>query len=80
MLFGFVLASIAGFLLTVVANWTKRVPVQGATLQTLAGLWLLGRLTCLFSAALPVTLAIPVGSVVLGHARRRGGERGHRRP
>ncbi len=58
MLFGFVMASVAGFLLTAVANWTKRIPVHGATLQALVSLWLLGRLTCLISAALPVALTI----------------------
>lgn len=52
MLFGFVLAAIAGFLLTAVANWTGRAPVRGAPLAILASAWLLGRIACLVSTAL----------------------------
>jgi uncharacterized protein involved in response to NO len=58
MLFGFVMAAIAGFLLTAIPNWTGRLPVSGAPLGGLAGLWLLGRLACLVSQALPLWLAI----------------------
>jgi uncharacterized protein involved in response to NO len=29
MLFGFVMAAVAGFLLTAIPNWTKRLPVSG---------------------------------------------------
>ena len=52
MLFGFVNAAVAGFLLTAIPNWTGRLPVQGAPLALLAGLWLLGRITCFTSAFL----------------------------
>lgn len=58
MLFGFVMAAIAGFLLTAIANWTGRPPVSGAPLALLAALWLLGRISCLISALLPPWLAI----------------------
>jgi uncharacterized protein involved in response to NO len=58
MLFGFVLAAVAGFLLTAIPNWTGRLPVRGYPLAVLAGLWLLGRLACLISADLPAWLAI----------------------
>jgi len=34
MLFGFVMATIAGFLLTAIANWTGRQPVNGALLAS----------------------------------------------
>ena len=51
MLFGFVGAVVAGFLLTAIPNWTGRLPIAGPPLAALAGLWLLGRLTVLFSAA-----------------------------
>ena len=44
MLFGFVMAAVAGFLLTAIPNWTGRLPVRGYPLAVLAGLWLLGRL------------------------------------
>lgn len=57
MLFGFVLATIAGFLLTAIANWTGRPPVNGVSLALLAALWLLGRACCLISVFLPAWLA-----------------------
>ena len=44
MLFGYLAAVVAGFLLTAVPNWTGRLPVRGAPLAALAGLWLSGRL------------------------------------
>lgn len=43
MLFGFVGAAVAGFLLTAVPNWTGRLPVRGAPLAWLAVLWVAGR-------------------------------------
>lgn len=44
MLFGFVSAMIAGFLLTAVPNWTGEKARQGLPLMMLAGLWVLARL------------------------------------
>ncbi|MGH6904329.1 MAG: NnrS family protein [Geminicoccaceae bacterium] len=44
MLFGFVVAAIAGFLLTAIPNWTGRMPLQGLPLAILVGVWLAGRL------------------------------------
>lgn len=58
MFFGFVLAAVAGFLLTAVATWTGRQPVRGAQLGALASLWLIGRIESLISQWLPVWLAI----------------------
>ena len=58
MLFGFVMAAIAGFLLTAVANWTGRLPVRGMPLALLAGSWLLGRIACLTSALGPAWIFI----------------------
>ena len=58
MLFGFVMAAIAGFLLTAIPNWTKRLPIRGFSLALLAGLWLLGRIACLISALVPAWLAV----------------------
>jgi uncharacterized protein involved in response to NO len=43
MLFGFVVAAVAGFLLTAIPNWTGRMPLQGLPLAGLFGLWLAGR-------------------------------------
>jgi uncharacterized protein involved in response to NO len=59
MLFGFVGAVIAGFLLTAIPNWTGRLPIAGAPLAGLFGLWLAGRIAMLFSATLgPVVAAM----------------------
>ena len=60
MLFGFVPATIAGFMLTAIPNWTGRPPIHGAPLVGLAVLWLVGRIACLVSAFLPLWLAAAV--------------------
>jgi uncharacterized protein involved in response to NO len=57
MLFGFVMATIAGFLLTAIPNWTGRPAAAGAPLAILAGMWLLGRITCAISLMIPAWLA-----------------------
>ncbi len=51
MVFGFVSAAIAGFLLTAIPNWTGRLPLQRWSLGGLVLLWLLGRISVAFSAA-----------------------------
>jgi uncharacterized protein involved in response to NO len=43
LLFGFVVAAIAGFLLTAVPTWTSSQPVRGLPLAVLCVLWLAGR-------------------------------------
>src|SRR5262245_2249654 len=43
LLFGFVAAAIAGFLLTAIPNWTGRLPLQGWPLGALVALWAAGR-------------------------------------
>ena len=53
MIFGFVVAVIAGFLLTAVGNWTQRETAVGGPLLALAGLWLAGRLAMVLSSSLP---------------------------
>ena len=58
MLFGFVMAAVAGFLLTAVANWTGRAPLHGGVLALLASTWLLGRVVCFVSALLPAWLVL----------------------
>src|SRR5262245_7004689 len=45
LLFGFVVAAIAGFLLTAIPNWTGRLPLRGGPLAALVLLWVLGRIT-----------------------------------
>ncbi|MBG7621185.1 NnrS family protein [Herbaspirillum sp. AP02] len=57
MLFGWIMAAIAGFLLTAIPNWTGRAPLRGGVLAILAGLWLLGRVVGTVSALLPLWLA-----------------------
>lgn len=47
MLFGYLAAIIAGFLLTAVPNWTGRLPVIGPGLVGLFGLWVAGRVAML---------------------------------
>lgn len=51
MVFGFVGAVIAGFLLTAIPNWTGRLPIAGLPLAGLAGLWAAARAAVLFSAS-----------------------------
>ena len=60
MLFGFVLAAAAGFLLTAIPNGIGRQPVQARVLIVLVALWLLGRVVCLASASLPLWLAAAI--------------------
>jgi uncharacterized protein involved in response to NO len=59
MLFGFVMAAVGGFLLAAIPNWTGRASVAGVPLAVLAGLWLLGRVVCAFSALIPGWLVVP---------------------
>jgi uncharacterized protein involved in response to NO len=59
MLFGFVAAVIAGFLLTAIPNWTGRLPLRGNGLALLIGLWVLGRAAVGLSALIgPVAAAV----------------------
>ncbi|HZD25711.1 MAG TPA: NnrS family protein [Alphaproteobacteria bacterium] len=44
MVFGYATATVAGFLLTAIPNWTGRLPLQGPSLIGLVALWLAGRL------------------------------------
>nr|ACF98216.1 putative NnrS family protein [uncultured bacterium 1114] len=52
MIYGYVPAVLAGFLLTAIPNWTGRMPLQGTPLLVLVCTWLVGRLAILASAAL----------------------------
>lgn len=71
MLFGFVLAAIAGFILTAVSNWTGRPPVAGGPLAALVLLWAAGRVLNLFSMLAPfrivaaVDIAFPLALALL---------------
>ncbi|MDI1301888.1 MAG: NnrS family protein [bacterium] len=71
LLFGFVMAIIAGFLLTAVQAWTERPGLSGRPLALLAGLWLAARLAWLLNLPLPLLapleLAFPLAvALVMG--------------
>lgn len=56
MLYGFVGAAIAGFLLTAVPSWTGARGFAGTPLMLLGALWLAGRLAFAAAAVLPLSL------------------------
>lgn len=64
MIFGYLGAVIAGFVLTAVPNWTGRLPLSGLPLLGLVSLWLLGRIACAFvpspEVAMTLDLAFPI--------------------
>jgi uncharacterized protein involved in response to NO len=60
MLGGFVVAVVAGFLLTAVGNWTQRETAVGAWLGALALLWLAGRTSMLLASVLPRGVAATI--------------------
>jgi uncharacterized protein involved in response to NO len=60
MVFGFAFASVAGFLLTAIPNWTGRLPLRGAPLAMLALLWLAGRAAVLLSSHLGAAVAAAI--------------------
>lgn len=73
MLFGFVGAVVAGFLLTAIPNWTGRLPIAGKPLAALFGLWAAARMAVLFSGtigALPAALDVGFFAVLAGVAAR----------
>lgn len=82
LLFGYLWAVLAGFLLTALPSWTKRPPVAGWPLALLAGLWILGRGAMLLSGLslpqaglvallFPLALAVVVLREIIGGGNRR---------
>jgi uncharacterized protein involved in response to NO len=83
MVIGFGMAAIAGFVLTAVATWTSRPPVQGPLLGVLVLSWLLGRVAMITATLLPewlvaatdmtfpFLLAIIAGREIAGGGSRR---------
>jgi len=73
MLFGFIVAAIAGFLLTAIPNWTGRLPVRGWSLGLLFGLWVAGRVAVAISdiigaaptAVVDLSFLVAFGIIVL---------------
>lgn len=49
MVFGYAAATVAGFMLTAIPNWTGRMPLQGGPLASLALIWAVGRFAMLSS-------------------------------
>jgi len=65
LVYGYVPAIITGFLLTAVPNWTGRLPVVGARLLLLVGLWMAGRIAVLFSAVIGPAIAAAIDLLFL---------------
>jgi uncharacterized protein involved in response to NO len=65
MLFGYLPALIAGFLLTAMPNWTDRMPLRGVPLLLLFLLWLGGRLLMVFPWAGATTAAVVDGAFLV---------------
>lgn len=60
MIFGFIAAAIAGFLLTAVPSWTGERGFAGRPLIVLTGLWLAGRAAFAIGDAIPIELLLVV--------------------
>ena len=65
MLFGYLSAVLAGFLLTAIPNWTGRLPVIGTRLFLLWCLWLAGRIAMALSNFAPLIAAITDGAFLV---------------
>ena len=65
LMFGYVPAIIAGFLLTAVPNWTGRKPLSGRPLFLLFSLWLAGRLAVACSQWIGLTGSMAVAAAFL---------------
>jgi uncharacterized protein involved in response to NO len=65
MLFGYVTAAVAGFLLTAVPNWTGRAPLAGWPLGGLVLLWCAGRVAMATSAIIGAPAAAAVDCAFL---------------
>jgi uncharacterized protein involved in response to NO len=65
MLFGYIAAVVAGFLLTAVPNWTGRLPLQGRPLGVLFSVWVAGRLAVCLSAWLGWAAAMAIDGAFL---------------
>jgi uncharacterized protein involved in response to NO len=65
MLYGYLAAVVAGFLLTAIPNWTGRLPVAGPPLAALVGLWVAGRLAIGISSYLGAVSAAAIDVLFL---------------
>lgn len=81
MLFGYLAAVVAGFILTAIPNWTGRLPLSGWPLAALVVLWVAGRVACLVAPdpwlamavdlAFPATLAFAIWREVIAGRNRK---------
>ncbi len=60
MVYGFAAAAAAGFLFTMIPNWSGRMPLQGRPLGLLVLLWFAGRVAVLSSAKIGAPLAAAI--------------------
>ena len=65
LLYGYVPAIVAGFLLTAIPNWTGRLPVCGTPLAGLVALWLAGRAAMLMTATIGPAVAAAIDTAFL---------------
>jgi len=65
MLFGYMPAALAGFMLTAIPNWTGRLPVSGRPLLALGMLWLAGRALLAAPDLLGLTVSLTVDALFL---------------
>jgi uncharacterized protein involved in response to NO len=65
LVYGYVPAIVAGFLLTAVPNWTGRLPVTGTPLLALVSVWAAGRIAVLLSARIGAPVAAAVDLLFL---------------
>jgi hypothetical protein len=84
MIYGFAAATVSGFLLTAIPNWTGRLPVNGYPLAGLFTLWFFGRLAIAGSAIwgawpaavvdvtfLAICAAVALGEIIAGKNWRK---------
>ncbi len=65
LLFGYVSAALAGFMLTAIPNWTGRLPVAGLPLLALVLIWMAGRAAMLMTGQIGIWPAIAVEAAFL---------------
>ena len=65
MIYGYAVAAVTGFVLTAVPNWTGRLPLAGAPLAALVGLWLAGRVALLISGSIGPAVAAALDLALL---------------
>ncbi len=65
MVYGYLAAIVAGFMLTAVPNWTGRLPVMGWRLAALFGLWIAGRIAFLIAGYVGISIVALVDASFL---------------